>query len=338
MDFDAMMENISKEIQIQKNKEVPWPMSSSVKLENVQQEDQVADEHSLEEEEDDLEDINTTEDMGNILKLSLQETLETLKSYMQSVIQKKDSDYFNLELQLEAELQEKENYKETAADAKKAIQKKVAQIAVLESEAEEKDHTISEHQKEIDKLKHELNASNELINKQTDHVHQLTETMKIYYQDKEDIIEKLQQEKSELEKEVKMKDEKLLDMRKLMKPLKNKISEKDIDIEDGLKKMIDLQVKIDELQVKNDVLKEKLELANSEKRSNFFVPYSAEANSLKVQLEEKNEELMRVTSENDEMQAIIEVREGEIKKMNSQNSDLIVKNSELMQEVKISDS
>ena len=324
--------------------------SSSVKMESVDQDESSEDDvtHYSDDEENLESNDEQSLDTEDLMKMNIIDSFEALKNLLKKMLQQKDSDYFNLELQHDATLEKLEQYEENAEAAKKEINKNREVISKLEDQLQRKMMELKDKTEKIAKaepilkdlaknaksdkakiadLELKLIASDEKVKKRED-------VMKLYKSEIQKIIRKEDQTKQSI-----MMKENEIDA------LKNALASKDSRIsqhsEDNLKKMIDLQetintkdMEITKLQFKNSELTKSIEDSKA-KSSNFFVldNDNPESNHLENLLEDKEKELKNVNEENNELLEILNKKEDEIKRLEYQNMEKLSDNKKLKSSV-----
>ena len=324
--------------------------SSSVKMESVDQDESSEDDVTHYSHDDENLESNDEQslDTEDLMKMNIIDSFEALKNLLKKILQQKDSDYFNLELQHDATLEKLEQYEENAEAAKKEINKNREVISKLEDQLQRKMMELKDKTEKIAKaepilkdlaknaksdkakiadLELKLIASDEKVKKRED-------VMKLYKSEIQKIIRKEEQTKQSI-----MMKENEIDA------LKNALASKDSRIsqhsEDNLKKMIDLQetintkdMEITKLQFKNSELTKAIEDSKA-KSSNFFVldNDNPESNHLENLLEDKEKELKNVNEENNELLEILNKKEDEIKRLEYQNMEKLSDNKKLKSSV-----
>ena len=323
---------------------------SSMKMESFDQDEASEDDatHYSDDEENEGSNDEQSLDTEDLMKMNIIDSFEALKNLLKKMLQQKDSDYFNLELQHDATLEKLEQYEENAEAAKKEINKNREVISKLEDQLQRKMMELKDKTEKIAKaepilkdlaknaksdkakiadLELKLIASDEKVKKRED-------VMKLYKSE----IQKIISNEEKTKQSIMMKENEI-------DALKNELASKDSRIsqhsEDNLRKMIDLQetintkdMEITKLQFKNSELTKAIEDSKA-KSSNFFVldNDNPESNHLENLLEDKEKELKNVNEENNELLEILNKKEDEIKRLEYQNMEKLSDNKKLKSSV-----
>ena len=222
---------------------------------------------SMDEEDGHIDDDNDQNEM------SLLATVDSLKSFVQQIMSRKDSDYIHLELEYGSTLESLEEYKQNSENARK-------KIAALEEELNEATMKLDEKDSEIENAKEKLfnfgNETRELVLKKEERINNL----ELLLRESNNEIRKLDQKNKQLIEENKMlkdeKEEKEVKISKLYESLSKK---------NELPK--EVVVKMSEMEKKIEIL----EYGRNEEKKNFFILNNEDNNQLSLRLLEKEEEL-----------------------------------------------
>ena len=252
---------------------------------------------SIDEEDGHIDDEN---------EMSLLTAVDTLKSFVQQIMSRKESDYIHLELEYGSTLESLEEYKQNSENARK-------KIAALEEELNEATMKLDEKDSEIENAKEKLfnfgNETRELVLKKEERLNNL----ELLLRESNNEIRNLDQKNKQLMEENKqLKEEKEENEVKISK-LRESLSKKNELPKEVVMKMSEMEKKI-------------LEYGKNEEKKNFFVFHNEENNHLSFRLSEKEEELRNLELSNKDALNEIEKKDHKIKDM---DEELLKKNLDI---------
>ena len=221
----------------------------------------------------------------DVLKLNFLSQFESLGNIIKNVLRKKESDYYNLELEHDATLERLEQYEENSEEAKREIAKKRNIISNLEAQLLIKNEKLSAAESEIQIKSEKLKRAEKVLLEANRKFKSLKNTI----EDKDKEIQELRNElltKSESENN-----------------------------QEHLEKMVEMQrtLILKENEITNLKSLNKAAEEKEKNRGNFFVLNNEESNDLSRELEERKEELDRVNEENNDLVNLLNEKETEIK-------------------------
>ena len=252
---------------------------------------------SIDEEDGHIDDEN---------EMSLLTAVDTLKSFVQQIMSRKESDYIHLELEYGSTLESLEEYKQNSENARK-------KIAALEEELNEATMKLDEKDSEIENAKEKLfnfgNETRELVLKKEERL----KNLELLLRESNNEIRNLDQKNKQLMEENKqLKEEKEENEVKISK-LRESLSKKNELPKEVVVKMSEMEKKI-------------LEFNKNEEKKNFFVFHNEEDNHLSFRLSEKEEELRNLELSNKDALNEIEKKDHKIKDM---DEELLKKNLDI---------
>ena len=302
----------------------------------------------------------------DVLKLNFLSQFESLGNIIKNVLRKKESDYYNLELEHDATLERLEQYEENSEEAKREIVKKRNIISNLEAQLLIKNEKLSAAESEIqiksDKLKRaekvlleyvpiannnkvkisELEKDLELTKKQLEEARSSNggdfgKELEITKIDLEEANRKLTENDEKfrrVEKTLKMSSEKIKNALTVEKSLKNTIEEKDKEIQ----------------ELRNELLK-KSESENNQEHLEKMVEMQrtlilkeneiTNLKSLNKAAEEKEKNrgnfFVLNNEESNDLSRELEERKEELDRVNEENNDLVNLLNEKETEIKVLD-
>ena len=302
----------------------------------------------------------------DVLKLNFLSQFESLGNIIKNVLRKKESDYYNLELELDATLERLEQYEENSEEAKREIVKKRNIISNLEAQLLIKNEKLSAAESEIqiksDKLKRaekvlleyvpiannnkvkisELEKDLELTKKQLEEARSSNggdfgKELEITKIDLEEANRKLTENDEKfrrVEKTLKMSSEKIKNALTVEKSLKNTIEEKDKEIQELR----------NELLTKSESENNQEHLEKMVEMQRTLILKENEITNLKslnkaAEEKEKNRGNFFVLNneESNDLSRELEERKEELDRVNEENNDLVNLLNEKETEIKVLD-